>query len=47
VRGTKWLTEDRCDGTFFKVAKGVVTVRDFEKNLTKKLSPGQSYFTGG
>jgi hypothetical protein len=29
VRGTRWLTEDRCDGTLTKVARGVVEVEDF------------------
>jgi ferric-dicitrate binding protein FerR (iron transport regulator) len=27
VRGTRWLTEDRCDGTLFKVKKGAIDVR--------------------
>src|SRR5436190_14935084 len=27
IRGTKWLTEDRCDGTLIRVASGIVTVR--------------------
>ena len=43
VRGTVWLTEDRCSGTFFKVRKGVVTVRDFSGNQTFSLSKGKSY----
>ena len=35
VRGTIWLTEDRCDGsTFFKVRRGVVTIRDFDQQQT-------------
>lgn len=29
VRGTKWLVEDRCDGTVTKVARGEVEVVDF------------------
>ena len=28
VRGTRWLVEDRCNGTLTKVVKGTVTVRD-------------------
>ena len=28
VRGTRWLTEDRCDGTLFKVTEGAIDVRD-------------------
>jgi hypothetical protein len=26
VRGTIWLTQDRCDGTYFRVTKDSVTV---------------------
>ena len=29
VRGTKWLVEDRCDGTLTKVARGEVEVVDY------------------
>jgi hypothetical protein len=43
VRGTVWLTEDRCVGTYFKVRKGVVTVRDFGANETFPLGKGKSY----
>ena len=43
VRGTIWLTEDRCDGTFFKVRRGVVTIRDFGANETFPLGKGKSY----
>ena len=43
VSGTKWLTEDRCDGTFVKVVKGVVKVRDFRKHKTVKVRAGHSY----
>ena len=43
VRGTVWLTEDRCTGTFFKVRRGVVTVRDFSGNQTFSLPKGKSY----
>ncbi|HVO54598.1 MAG TPA: hypothetical protein VMT37_09305 [Solirubrobacterales bacterium] len=44
VRGTIWLTEDRCDGTFFKVKRGVVTIRDFTSNETFALPKGKTYF---
>jgi hypothetical protein len=30
VRGTIWLTQDRCDGTLTKVKRGTVSVRDFK-----------------
>jgi DNA-binding beta-propeller fold protein YncE len=43
VRGTFWLTEDRCDGTFFKVRQGVVAVRDFTRHRTVVLHAGQDY----
>lgn len=43
VRGTIWLTEDRCSGTFFKVNQGVVTIRDFGANETFQLGKGKSY----
>ena len=44
VRGTIWLTEDRCDGsTFFKVRRSVVTIRDFTSNETFPLAKGKSY----
>jgi hypothetical protein len=29
VRGTRWLTEDRCDGTLTRVVRGIVEVEDF------------------
>jgi hypothetical protein len=43
VRGTKWLTEDRCDGTFFRVKRGRIAVRDFGKRKTVSLGRGKSY----
>ena len=43
VRGTIWLTEDRCSGTFFKVSQGVVTIRDFGAGETFQLGKGKSY----
>ena len=44
VRGTTWLTEDRCDGTLTKVSRGKVAVRDNVKRKTILLTAGQSYF---
>jgi PKD repeat protein len=35
VRGTGWLTADRCDGTLTRVTQGIVQVSDF--TLKKKL----------
>jgi hypothetical protein len=46
VRGTIWLTEDRCDGTFFEVRRGIVSVRDFSAGKTLLLPAGESYLTG-
>jgi len=43
VRGTRWLTEDRCDGTYFKVAQGAIDVRDDGRRKTVRLKRGQSY----
>ena len=43
VRGTVWLTEDRCDGTLIRVRTGVVEVRDLVRNRTITLRDGQSY----
>ncbi|MGE0066530.1 MAG: hypothetical protein AB7T48_04165 [Solirubrobacterales bacterium] len=43
VRGTVWLTEDRCGGTFFKTKKGVVSIRDFAAGTNFSLPAGKSY----
>ena len=43
VRGTVWLTEERCNGTFFSVDEGVLKVRDFERKRNVTLRPGDSY----
>jgi PKD domain-containing protein/thrombospondin type 3 repeat protein len=43
VRGTRWLTEDRCDGTLVRVQRGVVAVRDLFRNRTVQVKAGQSY----
>jgi hypothetical protein len=44
VVGTKWLVEDRCNGTLTRVARGVVKVRDFKKKKTVTVRAGHSYF---
>jgi hypothetical protein len=46
VRGTIWFTEDRCNGTYFEVKRGVVSVRDFAAGKTLLLPAGKSYLTG-
>ena len=43
VRGTRWLTEDRCDDTRVLVARGVVSVRDFPRRRTVIVRAGRSY----
>jgi hypothetical protein len=43
VRGTKWLTEDRCDSTKVTVKRGVVLVRDFVKKKNVVVKKGHSY----
>jgi hypothetical protein len=43
VRGTKWDTADRCDGTLTSVHKGIVTVTDNVRHKTITLHAGQSY----
>jgi streptogramin lyase len=43
VRGTKWLTLERCDGTFFRVAEGAVIVRDQRRHRNIVLKAGKSY----
>ena len=44
IRGTKWLTEDRCDGTQVVSQEGTVetTTPIGEEDLTFPLEPGQS-----
>ena len=43
VRGTIWLTEDRCDGTLVRVRRGAVDVRDIPRRRTVTLTTGRSY----
>jgi hypothetical protein len=43
LRGTRWLTDDRCDGTLVRVAKGRVSVRDLVKKKTVALKAPKSY----
>ena len=44
VRGTHWLTVDRCDGTLTKVVRGVVQVTDLVAHRTVTVRAGHSYF---
>jgi hypothetical protein len=43
VRGTKWLTLDRCDGTLTRVLRGIVRVRDFRARKNVNVRAGHSY----
>ena len=43
VRGTKWVMEDRCDGTLTTVKRGKVAVRDFRLKKTIVVTAGKSY----
>jgi hypothetical protein len=43
VRGTRWLTKDRCNGTLTRVKSGVVSVRDLRRQKTVVLKAGHSY----
>jgi hypothetical protein len=43
VRGTIWLTEDRCNGTLTQVTKGKVAVFDFGLSKRVTVRSGHSY----
>ncbi len=43
VRGTWWLTQDRCDGTLVKVREGRVEVRDLVRKRTVFVTAGKQY----
>ena len=43
VRGTRWIVEDRCDGTLTRVLRGRVAVRDFRRKKTIVVRAGKSY----
>ena len=44
LRGTTWLTEDRCSGTATRVTRGAVNVRDFVRRRTVVVRAGRTYF---
>jgi PKD domain-containing protein len=44
VRGTEWLTEDACDGTLVRVARGTVQVRDHVRGRDVAVRQGEQYF---
>jgi hypothetical protein len=43
VRGTIWWAQDTCEGTLFRVKRGVVTITDFSSGKTLKLRAGEHY----
>jgi hypothetical protein len=43
VRGTEWLTEERCAGTYFEVFEGTVLVKEFATGNKIRLDAGESY----
>jgi hypothetical protein len=43
VRGTRWLTADRCGGTFTRVQRGVIQVNDFPDRRQVTLRAGRTY----
>lgn len=43
IRGTEWLTQDRCDGTLTRVKVGSVTVRDLLKNKNVIVKAPNTY----
>jgi len=45
VRGTIWLTEDRCDGTLVLVKRGTVSVLDEVRHKLVVVRAGHSYLT--
>ena len=44
IRGTRWLTDDYCQGTLVKVASGAVTVRDLVTRKSLALRAPKTYF---
>jgi hypothetical protein len=44
VRGTIWLTEDRCNGTLTRVRRGTVAVRDLVRKRKVLVTAGHQYF---
>jgi CSLREA domain-containing protein len=44
VVGTRWLVEDRCNGTLTSVKRGKVRVQQFKPRKTIVLRAGQKYF---
>ena len=43
TRGTTWLTEDRCEGTLFRVTEGSISVQDFARRRTVTVKAPRTY----
>jgi hypothetical protein len=43
VRGTRWVTQDRCDGTLTRVQQGKVSVKPSRGRRAVLVSAGHSY----
>jgi hypothetical protein len=43
VRGTFWLTADRCDGTLVRVRVGIIGVADLPRRRAIRLTPGRTF----
>jgi ferric-dicitrate binding protein FerR (iron transport regulator) len=43
VRGTRWLVQDRCDGTLTRVTEGSVVVRDKVRGKRVIVEAGERY----
>jgi hypothetical protein len=43
VRGTRWTTVDRCDGTLIKVQQHSVLVSDFVRHISLVVRAGHQY----
>jgi hypothetical protein len=46
ARNARWLTEDRCDGTLVRVARGRVRVHDLPRGRTVVVRAGGRYLAG-
>jgi hypothetical protein len=43
VRGTRWLTRDRCDGTLFKVTQGAIDVKRKGRRGKVRVNAGERF----
>jgi len=43
VRGTMWQTDDRCDGTWLRVVRGVVVMTDFKTGKNTTVRAGHTH----